>query len=198
MNVWWSAIVLPLLMLTDASVSTRLSREAEIARLELEAAETGSPYFVLDIAGGKLGLRLKGVELRSYDLQSVELGKLPFSGSATPASEVSWCDFELSPVHPRKEIQPDLPTIPSPSQAGEAEENLPSSFFIRCGLHLAIRFLSESWHNGWSSLTDRLRKPGEPQDAMRLRVRVPDSDIKELYQAMPDRGKLLLVMPPEQ
>ena len=70
----------------EAATDVAAARERErVARLSLEAAKSKEFYYVADVASHTLSLRLGGVALATYKLDSIDLG-LPVASSAAPVT----------------------------------------------------------------------------------------------------------------
>jgi hypothetical protein len=89
--------------------------------LELEAAKSKEFYFLADAASLTLSLKLGGVPLATYKLESIELG-LPLASAdeALSLDELYRC---LAPPRETVEIVPGPP--PAPAPPGKEEEKKP-------------------------------------------------------------------------
>jgi hypothetical protein len=165
-----------------------LSDEARFASQELEVAKAGGFYYVLDIQGKILTLKLRGVELRSYPLQSVELG-VPMGGPADP----DWLQrvylFHREVTDQPQQIEPGGPSPENPLLAVDSPAT-PSSFTMSCDSGLSIRIRADSEHGFWSSMADRWALD-EPTRSVRLRLRLTDADAHGLYRSLPDKANIL-------
>jgi hypothetical protein len=164
------------------------TEEARFASQELEVAKTGGFYYVLDIQGKTLSLKLRGVELRSYPFQSVELG-VPLGGPADPDWLERVCLFQREATDEPQQIQPGASSTENPLLAVDAPAT-PSSFTISCDSGLSIRIRSESEHGFWSALADRWALE-EPTRSVRLRLHLADEDSRSLYRSLPDKASIL-------
>jgi len=164
------------------------TEEARFASQELEVAKTGGFYYVLDIQGKTLTLKLRGVELRSYPLQSVELG-VPMGGPDDPDWLQRVCLFQRDVTDEPQQIQPGAASAENPLLAVDSPAT-PSSFTMSCDSGLSIRIRAESEHGIWSSLADRWSLD-EPTRSVRLRLRLPDEDARSLYRSLPDKASIL-------
>lgn len=179
-----------------------LAREARVARQELELARAGTFYYVLDIPGRALRFKLRGVELKSFPLKSVELG-----ATRGGPSHPGWPDRIHALAPPPLPERPEI--LPAPSEEDssaastvrsskeEKEKKLPPvSFTMDAGPSLSLRIVSD--HSAGSLLAflaERLAALREPRGKLRLRLRLADDDARALYQSWPASGKLILIPP---
>lgn len=178
----------------------KLAAEDRVLRYELDAAQSSAFYLLLDLPRGKLDLRLKGVELRAYDLTAAEAGRL-LGASVRPGWADRLYDCERPPAPVRGEIQPQNgqdPAEVNPLGAEQQADRVPESFTVACNPRLSIRFAPESRRGLRSFLADHLRAPAEPLQQVRLRVRMAEADYDDLYHSLPERAKLIVILAPER
>ena len=165
-----------------------LTDEARLASQELEVAKSKGFYYVMDIPGRALTLKLRGVTLRSYPLQTVELGE-PLGGPADPDWAQGVCRFRKETESPPRQIEPGGSSLENPllSDDGPAP---PTSFMMSCDSGLSIRIRTASHGGFWSSLADRWVLDN-PTRSVRLRVLMADEDAQRLYRSLPDEAVIL-------
>jgi hypothetical protein len=188
--------LLPFIMLAGGDTLTRLETEARVARQELEAAQSGAFYLIVDATEKKVTLKIRGVDLRSFAVQSIEMGAVLRGGRGSIGWAESLHDFARTQSLARKELQPEKTAETGNSNLlDEEREPTPPVFRIACGPALSIRFIPEGRRGLWAGISDRVVGPDEPRGAIRLRIRLAPSDYEELYRSMPERGKLIVVIP---
>jgi hypothetical protein len=168
--------------------SDPVTEEARFASQELEVAKAGGFYYVLDIQGRTLTLKLRGVELRSYPLQSVELGA-PMGGPDDPDWLQRVCRFQRDVTEEPPQIQPGASSAENPL-LGVDTPATPSSFTMSCDSRLSIRIRAESEHGFWSSFADRWALD-EPTRSVRLRLHLADEEARSLYRSLPAEASIL-------
>jgi len=165
-----------------------LTGDARFASQELSVAKTKEFYYVMDIPGRALTLKLRGVTLRSYPLQTVELGA-PLGGPTDPDWAQRICDFRKESVPPPRQIEPGGASLENPLLSDDAVA-IPTSFTMSCNSGLSIRIRTASDGGFWSSLADRWALDN-PTRSVRLRVRMTDEEARRLYRSLPDEAKIL-------
>ncbi len=170
------------------------ARERErVARLSLEAARSKEFYFLVDVASLSLSLRLGGVELATYKLDSIELG-LPI---ASPGEAVALEDLYSCVAPPREpvEIVPGPP--PAPAAPGADEEKkppVPRSAVLSCEPALAVHLVSASKILG---VRERLRLFGDRKDEPRVRLVIAEEDSERLFSSLPSKPLVLFSRAPK-
>jgi len=178
----------------EATPDVATAREAErVARLELEAARSKGFYLLADAASLTLALKLGGVPLTTYKLESIELG-LPLASADETVSldELYSC---ASPPREPVEIVPGPP--PAPSTPGKDEEKkppVPRSVVLTCEPPLAVHLVSASKVFG---LRERLRLFGDRKDERRVRLVVAEADAERLFPSFPSKPLLLFSRVPK-
>jgi hypothetical protein len=170
------------------------ARESErVARLELEAARSKGFYLVADTGSRTLSLKLGGIPLTTYKLESMEVG-LPLAS----AEESLSLDALYSCVAPPREPVEIVPGPPSaPSAAGKDEEKkppVPRSLVLTCEPPLSVHLVSASKVLG---LRERLRLFGDRKDEPRVRMVVAEEDAERLFTALPEKPLLLFSRVPQ-
>lgn len=170
------------------------ARELErVARLELEAARSKGFYFVADTATLTLALKLGGVPLATYRLESIEIGlPLASGGEALALDQIYSC---VGPLREPVEIVPGPP--PAPSGPGEDEEKkppVPRSAVLTCEPPLAVHLVSASKVLG---LRERLRLFGDRKDEPRVRLVVAEEDADRLFSSLPEKPLVLFSRVPQ-
>jgi hypothetical protein len=109
-----------------ASNVVSLRERERVARLELEAAKSKEFYLLADAASLTLSLKLAGVPLATYKLESIELGlpplpadeapprralPLPRSSSCTGRDRARPASVRRRPVRTRKRSRPCLGAV---------------------------------------------------------------------------------------
>lgn len=174
----------------DVASALELER---VARLELEAARSKEFYFVADAASLSLSIKLGGVPLATYKLESIELGlPLASSGEALPLDELYRC---LAPPRAPVEIVPGPP--PAPATPGKDEEKkppVPRSAVLTCEPPLAVHLVSASRVLG---LRERLRLFSDRKDEPRVRLVVAEADAERLFSSLPAKPLVLFSRVPQ-
>jgi hypothetical protein len=172
------------------TVLLRLAQEEErVARLELEAAKSKKFYYLVDVGASSLSLRLTGVVLGVYPLESVDLG-VPIR-AMRPAGEL---DEELAPlfsckstvIEEPREIIPGAPPDPVDPEA-EAEAGSMSRAVLVCDPPLTVH-IARSYALGFR---ERVRLPGDDPVDRRVRVIVPRDEAERLFASLPQEMLLL-------
>ncbi len=170
------------------------ARESErVARLELEAARSKEFYMLADSASLTLALKLGGVPLSTYKLESIELG-LPLASAdeSLPIDELYSC---VAPPREPVEIVPGPPPAPStPGKDEEKKPHVPRSVILTCEPPLAVHLVSASTVLG---LRERLRLFGDRKDEPRVRLVVAESDAERLFPSLPAKPLILLSRVPK-
>jgi hypothetical protein len=178
----------------------RLGADARRARQEWELARSNTHYFVLDTPARALRLKLRGLELRSYRLEAIEVGT-PLGGARDPDWMDRVCDLEPRPLPPRAEIEPPLPgsappAEPAPEVAGAStDEPVPLAFTMTCGPALSLRIVSASVARGWITGIVQRWGGGLARGAVRLRLTLSDEEASSLYRSWPERSRLIVIPP---
>jgi hypothetical protein len=164
------------------------ARERErVARLELEAAKSKEFYFVAVAATNTLSLKLAGVPLAEYKLESIEIGRtLASAGESLALDELYAC---TAPLREPVEIVPGPP--PAPAAPGTEEEEKPSvprSSILTCEPPLAVHLVSAGKVLG---LRERLRLPGDRKGEPRVRLVVAEGDAERLFSSLPETPLVL-------
>ena len=169
----------------------QLAQQVRFASQELELAKAEGFYYVLDVRGRTLTLKLRGVELRRLPLLSVELGA-PLGGPEDPDWLARVYEFQRDSSTQRQEMKPGQAPgeDASPADADTADTASPSSFTLRCEPGLTIRIRAESERTFSASISDRWALD-EPMGGVRLRLRLTDEDVRSLYRSLPDKAKIL-------
>ena len=170
------------------------ARELErVARLELEAARSKEFYFVADTASFTLSLKLGGVPLATYKLESIELGRPLASGDeALSLDDLYRC---LAPPRAPVEIVPGPP--PAPATPGKDEEKkppVPRSAVLSCEPSLAVHLVSASKVLG---LRERLRLFSDRKDEPRVRLVVAEADAEKLFSSLPAKPLVVFSRVPQ-
>jgi hypothetical protein len=179
----------------EAATDVATARERErVARLSLEAAKSKEFYFVADVASHTLSLRLGGVALATYKLESIELG-LPLASSSAPVALEDLYNCVAPPREP-VEILPGPP--PAPAAPGSEEEKkppVPRSAILSCEPALALHLVSASKVLG---LRERLRLFGDRKNEPRVRLVVSEEDADRLFSSLPAKPLVIFsrVPPP--
>ena len=178
----------------EAPPDVASARELErVARLELEAARSKEFYFVADAASLTLSLKLGGVPLATYKLESIELGRpLASADEALSLDELYRC---LAPPRAPLEIVPGPP--PAPATAGKDEEKkppVPRSGVLGCEPPLAVHLVSAGKVLGFR---ERLRLFGDRKDEPRVRLVVAEADADKLFSSLPAKPLFLVSRMPE-
>jgi len=172
---------------------------------ELAAARQDGFYLVLDVGEKMLHLCRGGVDLRTYPLSLIELGRpsLAFVRWSVPEGWMThwWVGGRLSPAR--------APRVPEPAEVGTdaaaippAPEELfpaPSRFTVRYPGGLALEIGAER-ANGPGIVFPSRGRAGEIgstlrdvlSGALRLRVAMAERDEAELYRALPEDTALLI------
>jgi len=166
----------------------QLAQQVRFASQELELAKAEVLYYVLDVRGRTLTLKLRGVELRRFPLLSVELGA-PLGGPEDPDWLARVYEFQRDSSTQRQEMKPGQ----APGEhvlPADADTATPSSLTLRCQPGLTIRVRAESERTFSASISDRWALD-EPMGGVRLRLRLADEDVRSLYRSLPDKAKIL-------
>ena len=178
----------------EAPPDVASARELErVARLELEAAKSKEFYFLADAASLSLSMKLGGVPLAIYKLESIELG-LPLASAdeALPLDELYRC---LAPPRAPVEIVPGPP--PTPATPGKDEEKkppVPRSAVLTCEPPLAVHLVSASRVLG---LRERLRLFSDRKDEPRVRLVIAEADAERLFSSLPAKPLVLFSRVPQ-
>ncbi len=170
------------------------ARERErVARLELEAAKSKEFYLLADAASLTLSLKLGGVALAAYKLESIELGlPLASAGEALSLDQLYRC---LAPSREPVEIVPGPPPAPAtPGQDEEKKPPVPRSAVLTCEPPLAVHLVSASKVLG---LRERLRIFGDRKDEPRVRLIVAEADAENLFTSLPAKPLVLFSRVPQ-
>jgi len=170
------------------------ARERErVARLDLEAARSKEFYFLADAASLTLSLKLGGVPLATYKLESIELGlPLASAGEALSLDQLYRC---VAPSREPVEIVPGPP--PAPAASGTDEERkppVPRSAVLTCEPPLAVHLVSASKVLG---LRERLRIFGDRKDEPRVRLIVAEADAENIFISLPAKPLVLFSRVPQ-
>ncbi len=189
------ALLFAALLAQEVSVGDVASaRERErVARLSLEAARSKEFYFLVDVASLTLSLRLGGVALATYNLDSADLG-LPIASSseAVPLEDLYSC---VGPPREPVEIVPGPP--PAPAAPGTYEEKkppVPRSAILSCEPPLAVHLVSASKILG---LRERLRLFGDRKDEPRVRLVIAEEDSERFFTSLPSKPRVLFSRAPK-
>jgi hypothetical protein len=177
----------------EALPDVAASRERErVARLELEAAKSKEFYFLADAASLTISLKLGGVALAAYELESIELGLPVASAGEAPA-----LDHLYRCVAPPREpvlIVPGPPPAPvAPGKDEEKKPPVPRSAVLTCDPPLAVHLVSASKVLG---LRERLRLFGDRKDEPRVRLVVSESDSERFFSSLPAKPLVLFSRAP--
>ncbi|HJS73928.1 MAG TPA: hypothetical protein VJ921_06550, partial [Vicinamibacteria bacterium] len=161
----------------EAATDVAAARERErVARLSLEAAKSKEFTFVADVASRTLSLRLGGVALAAYKVDSIDLG-VPLASSAAPVALEDLYSCVAPPREP-VEIVPGPPPAPvAPGSEEEKKPPVPRSAILSCEPPLALHLVSASKVLG---LRERLRLFGDRKDEPRVRLVVSEEDADRL------------------
>jgi hypothetical protein len=177
----------------EAAVDVVSARERErVARLSLEAARSKEFTFLADVASLTLSLRLGGVELATYKLDSIDLG-LPLASSA---AAVTLEDLYRCVAPPREPVLIVPGPPPAPSAAGAEEEEkppVPRSAILSCEPALSVHLVSASKVLG---LRERLRLFGDRKNEPRVRMVVAEADAERLFSSVPTKPLVLFSRAP--
>ena len=178
----------------EATPDVAAARELErVARLELEAAKSKEFYFVVEVASLTLSLKLGGVALSAYKLESIDLGlPLASAGEAPVLDPLYRC---VAPPREPVEIVPGPP--PAPAAPGKDEEKkppVPRSAVFSCEPSLAVHLVSASKVLG---LRERLRLFGDRKDEPRVRLVVVEADSERLFSSLPAKPLFLISRAPQ-
>ena len=178
----------------EAPPDVASARELErVARLELEAARSKEFYFVADAASLTLSLKLGGVPLGTYKLESMELGR-PLA-SADEALSLDGLYRCIAPPRAPVEIVPGPPPAPAtPGKDEEQQQPVPRSAVLSCEPPLAVHLVSASKVLG---LRERLRLFGERKNEPRVRLTIAEADAEKLFSSLPARPLVLLSRVPQ-
>jgi len=187
--------ILLALALALANPRTAPPAAAKAATRELALARSGGAYFVLDVRERVLRLKLRGVELRSYPVVSMEVGTT-FWGP----SHDEWMDqvyeVEPRPMVDRMEIEPPADGAVNPSATPVLPESkpdeTPSAFTVRCDPDLSIRIVSEG-RGTWRSLSDRFLDWRVGFRSVRLRLIMSAEDARAWHRSWPELAKLIVL-----
>lgn len=176
----------------EASPDVLSHRERErVARLSLEAARSKEFYFVADAASLTLSLRLGGVALADYKLESIEIGLPVFStGESLSLDQLYSC---AAPPREPLEIVPGPP--PAPSSPGKNEEKkppVPRSAVLACEPPLAVHLVSAKG----LGLRERLRLFGDRKGEPRVRLVVAEVDAERLFASLPSKPRIVFSRTP--
>lgn len=167
-------------------VSSARERE-RVARLELEAAQSKEFYFVADTAGLTLSLKLRGVLLATYQLDSIEVGTPIASSGESPSLDALYAC--VAPPREPVEIVPSAPAAPgTPVKEDEDAPPVPRSAVLSCEPPLAVHVVSASKVLG---LRERLRLFGDRKDEPRVRLVVAEADAERLFSSLPAKPLVL-------
>jgi hypothetical protein len=177
----------------EAAVDIVSARERErVARLSLEAARSKEFYFLADVASLRLSLRLGGIELAAYELDSIDLGlPLASSSASVPLEDLYRC---VAPPREPVLIVPGPP--PAPSAPGAEEEKkppVPRSAILSCEPALSVHLVSASKVLG---LRERLRLFGDRKNEPRVRIVVAEADAERLFSSVPAKPLVLFSRAP--
>jgi hypothetical protein len=184
----------------DAGGDVAAARERErVARLSLEAAKSKEFYFLADVASLTLSLRLGGVTLAVYKLETIDLGlPLAKAGEAPALEDLYNC---VGPPREPVEIIPGPPPAPAapgtPGTPGTEEEKkppVPRSAILNCEPTLAVHLVSASKVLG---LRERLRIFGDREDEPRVRLVVAEEDADRLFSSLPSKPLVLFSRAPK-
>jgi hypothetical protein len=178
---------------TAAPDAVSVRERERIARLELEAARAKGFYFLVDAATLTLALKLGGVPLATYRLESIDLGRpLASVGEAVSLDPIYSC---VSPPREPVEIVPGPPPAPStPGKDEEDEPPAPRSAVLTCEPPLAVHLVSASRVLG---LRERLRLFGDRKDEPRVRLVVAEEDADRLFSSLPEKPLFLFSRVPQ-
>jgi hypothetical protein len=194
--------VLPILiaaLLGEVQDDLFSARERErVARLELEAARSKEFYFVVDTAARSLSLKLSGVPLATYALESIDVG-MPFLASGEPPAleELYHC---VAPAREPVEIVPAPPPAPAapasePAKEEEPKAAVPRRVALTCEPALAVHLVSAGNLLG---LRERLRLFGDRGNETRLRLVVAEADCERLFSSIPAKPLVLVSRVPRE
>jgi len=170
------------------------ARERErVARLDLEAAKSKEFYFLADTASLTLSLKLGGVPLATYKLESIDLGlPLASAGEALSLDELYRC---VAPPREPVEIVPGPPPAPAtPGQDEEKKPPVPRGAVLTCEPPLAVHVVSASKVLG---LRERLRLFGDRKDEPRVRLVVAEADADRFFSSLPKKPLVLFSRVPQ-
>jgi hypothetical protein len=189
--------VLPILfavLLGEVQDDVFTARERErVARLELEAARSKEFYFVVDTAARRLSLKLSGVPLATYALESIEVGMPLLSSGEPPALEDLYrC---AAPAREPVEIVPGPPPAPTADSPKDEEPKaaVPRRVALTCEPALAVHLVSAGNVLG---LRERLRLFGDRRNEPRLRLVVAEADSDRLFSSIPAKPLVLVSRAP--
>lgn len=188
-----------LAVLFTALVASSAADPRAVAEHELELAKSNVPYFVLDIPQRALRLKLRGVELRTYKLLTMELGRTLWG-----TSDRDWMDkvydVEPRPMAERLEIKPPpdgASAAPGTPALPESQpEEVPSAYTIHCGPALSLRVVSDGPGRLWlGALADRFVDLTLGWRSVQLRLKMSVEDAHAWHRSWPTAAKLLIVRP---
>jgi len=186
---WPLSLLFPLVTAAGADTLARLEMEARFARQELEAAQSGSFYIVVNEVENKVLLKIRGIELRAFTLQSLELGEPVFGEPRQTAWADAVCDFE-KPTVERRQMKPGIDSVLEKLET-TVEESTPPAFSLSCPATAEAYFVPDDRRGLRAWLSDRFAVGRAAQIPIRLRIRMAADDYRDLYRTIPDRGKLL-------
>jgi hypothetical protein len=178
----------------EAPLDVGAARELErVARLELEAAKSNEFYFVAHTASLTLSLKLSGIPLAAYKLESIELGRpLASADEELSLDELYRC---VAPPRAPVEIVPGPPPAPAPPGSDEEKKPpVPRSAVLRCEPPLAVHLVSASKVLG---LRERLRLFSDRKEEGRVRLVVAEADADKLFSSLPTQPLVLFSRVPE-
>jgi hypothetical protein len=184
-------LVVPVVMTAGADALARLEMEARFTRQELETAQSGSFYLVVDEIEKKVFLKIRGVELRAFVALSMELGEPAFTAEHRTGWADVVCDFERPP-QARQEAKPGVnPLLDIRDTTGEDEEAAPPALSLGCPANVEVYFVPDGARRLAAWLWDRLTGRGENPGPTRLRIRLQADEYRDLYRTIPGRGKIV-------
>jgi hypothetical protein len=164
------------------------AREQErVARLELEAARSKGFYFLADAATLTLALKLGGVPLATYQLESIELGR-PLASADEELSLDSIYSCAAPPREPVEIVPGPPPAAPAPGTEEEEKPEVPQSAVLTCEPPLAVHLVSAGKVLG---LRERVRWFGDRKDEPRVRLVVAEADADRLFSSLPEKPLVL-------
>lgn len=227
MSRWLKGLLVALLLQLGALSGARCDEaDAEAQRLErvnrqlghrLELARQGGFYLVLDVAARRIDLLLQGVELRSYPVERLEIGRarvgfLPRFGSEDWADRV-WSGGRLEPPRAEErveiEVKPGDAETPEPAVPPEPELRYPTPqrFLVRYADGASLEIVARGPGTGVRSvgLAGTIsRRISEVAAALgprsgrlpRLRLVLAAEDAAAVYRSLPPDTALLVALEP--
>jgi hypothetical protein len=170
--------------------NTKVAKKQEALNAEYSLAKDANFYFVLDVLGRKLELKVRGMVLRTWPLQSMRFwGQPDFSGSVELARKTALKAPERIIIKPGETEAPAPAAAPKPAATGAAPtaadfdlealelRDMPKRF--RLGFNNGLNVTIKTKEAGTRSLGGTLR------DAWRWYLDIP---LRNLFDAKDGQG----------